>query len=166
MAPPIRPPAEPGAAPMDSSLRLVIVLMFVNLGLSVAVTVLILIFHTSLLNYELAHSNLPPDMDPHQLAVVRQSLSSAMWARLAGVVVVSALYVWRAYSLRRGSRRAYLRLIWICVVGLLGVVYLIAAAQYPVWMRVEQVLQGLVLIAMLTAVTRRDVRDRFAKQHM
>jgi hypothetical protein len=148
---------------MDNPLRLVIVLMFVNLGLSIVATALILIFHTSLLNYELAHAHLPPNATPEQISVLRTSLSSAMWGRVAGIVVVSALYVWRAYSLRRGSRRAYLRLIWICVVGLLGIIYLILGGQYPVWLRVEQVVQGLVLIAMLLAVTRKEVRDRYAK---
>jgi hypothetical protein len=95
--------------------------------------------------------------------VLRTSLAGAMWGRVAGIVVVSVLYVWRSFALRRGSRGAYRRLILICVVGLAGIVFLIASAQYPVWMRVEQVLQGIVLLALLFAVTRRPVRDRYAK---
>ncbi len=146
---------------MDSALRLVITLMFVNLGLSVVLTILLLIFRNSLLDYQMAHTNIPPGANP---AAIRQALQGALWGRLAGVLLVSALYVWRAFALRKGKRGAYLRLIWICVVGLAGIVYLIAAAQYPVWMRVEQVLQGLVLVALLIAVTRKPVRDRFAKQ--
>jgi hypothetical protein len=149
---------------MDSALRLVIALMFVNLGLSVVLTVLMLVFNRSLVDYELAHAHLPPNASPATVAAVRNALQSATWGRLAGVLVVSALYIWRAFALRRGKRRAYLRLIWICVAGLAGIVYLIAAGQYPVWMRVEQVLQGVVLIALLFAVTRKPVRDRFAKQ--
>ena len=42
--------------------------------------------------------------------------------------------------------------------------YLLAGAKYPDWMRVEQVLQGIVLISLLIAITRKPVRDRFAKQ--
>lgn len=158
-APPVTMPETP-RLPMDGPLRLVIILMFANVGLSVILTVLMLIFHTSLVNFEFAHTRVPANVDP---AVVRQGLESALWGRLVGVVLVSGLYVWRAAALRRGRRRAYLRLIWICVVGLLGIVYLVVAAQYPVWMRVEQVVQGCVLIALLIAVTRRPVRDRFAK---
>ena len=146
---------------MDNPLRLVITLMFVNLGLSVVLTVLLLIFHTSIVNYEFARTHVPPGTDP---ATVRHTLQAALWGRLAGVVIVSALYVWRSFSLRAGKRRAYIRLIWICVAGLAGIIYLIAGAQYPAWMRVEQVLQGIVLIALLIAVTRKPVRDRFAKQ--
>jgi uncharacterized membrane protein len=146
---------------MDNPLRLVITLMFVNLGLSVVLTLLLLIFHTSIVNYEFAHTHVAAGSDP---ATVRHALQAALWGRLAGVVIVSVLYVWRSFSLRAGKRRAYIRLIWICAVGLAGIVYLIAAAQYPAWMRVEQVLQGIVLIALLIAVTRKPVRDRFAKE--
>jgi hypothetical protein len=156
-------PPDPGAVPVDSALRLVIVLMFVNLGLSVVLTVLTLLLHKSVVDFQLAHANLPPDADPATVNAVRTSLNAAVWGRVVAVLVVSGLYIWRAFSLRRGSRRAYLRLIWICVAGIVGIVYLIAIAQYPVWMRVEQVLQGLVLIALLIAVTRKEVRYRFAK---
>lgn len=160
-APPVVLPPDPAQQPMDSALRLVITLMFVNLGLSVVLTILLLIFHNSIVDYELARTTIPPGVDT---ATIRTSLQGALWGRLAGVVLVSALYIWRSFALRRGRRRAYLRLIWICVIGLLGIIYLIVAAQYPVWMRVEQVLQGVVLIALLIAVTRKPVRDRFAKQ--
>jgi uncharacterized membrane protein len=156
-------PAGPAKQPMDSALRLVITLMFVNLGLSVLLTLLLLVFHTSIIDYEVAHTHVPAGTDP---AAYRNSLQAALWGRLAGVVIVSALYVWRSFSLRAGKRRAYIRLIWICAVGLAGIVYLIAAAHYPAWMRVEQVLQGIVLIALLFAVTRKPVRDRFAKQQL
>lgn len=148
---------------MDGPLRLVIVLMFVNVGLSLVLTVIMLILHTSLVDFELAHSHLPANASPAQVAAVRQALEAATWARLVGVVAVSGLYVWRAAALRRGSRGAYRRLIVICVVGVLGIVYLIAGGRYPVWMRVEQVIQGLVLLAMLAAVLRPQVRERYAK---
>jgi hypothetical protein len=159
----LQPDTQPDRRPMDGPLRLVIVLMFVNLGLSVVLTLLMLILHGSLLDYELAHARLPPDATAAQLAATRTALQSAMWTRVGGIVVVSALYVWRAYALRRGSRGAYLRLILICVAGLVGIVVLILSAQYPVWMRVEQVLQGIVLIALLVAVTRTPVRERYAR---
>jgi hypothetical protein len=156
-------PPDGSTIPMDGPLRLVIVLMFVNLGLSVVLTVLTLLLHNSVVDFQLAHANLPPDADPATVDAVRKTLQAAVWSRVVAVLVVSGFYIWRAFALRRGSRRAYLRLIWICVIGLLGIVYLIAAAQYPVWMRVEQVLQGLVLIALLVAVTRKEVRYRFVK---
>jgi hypothetical protein len=146
--------------PMDRHLRLVIVLMFANVGLSVVLTLLMLIFNKSLVDYELAHMHLPAGTDT---TLIRQGLQNSLWGRLAGVVIVAVFYVWRAAALRRGSRRAYLRMLWICVIGLAGIVYLIAAANYPWWMRVEQVVQGLVLISLLIAITRPQVRGRYAK---
>ena len=147
---------------MDSALRLVIILMFVNLGLSLVTTILVLIMHNSVIDYQIAHANLPPGANVDML---RTALQNALWTRLVTSVLVSALYIWRAFALRRGSRGAYIRLYYIGIIGIAGIAYLIfASTQYPVWMRVEQVLQALVLIALLIAVSRPAVRDRFAKQ--
>lgn len=154
-------PPGPRRQPMDNALRLVITLMFVNLGLSLVLTLLLLIFHNSIVDYEFARTHVAAGSNP---AIVRSALQHALWGRLVGVVIVSALYVWRAFLLRAGKRGAYLRLFGICVIGLVGIVFLIVGAKYPVWMRVEQVLQGIVLISLLIALTRKPVRDRFAKQ--
>ncbi|HWE92178.1 MAG TPA: hypothetical protein VG317_22125 [Pseudonocardiaceae bacterium] len=163
-APPVQLPPEPARQPVDSALRLVIMLMFVNLGLSVLTTIITLILHNSVLDYELAHTHLPANATPEQLAAIRTALQTSLWAKLATTVLVSGLYIWRAYSLRRGLRRAYLRLYYLCIIGLIGIGYLILGNQYPVWMRVEQGLQAAVLVALLIAVRRPQVRDRFAKQ--
>lgn len=161
-APPVQLPPDPGAQPVDSALRLVIVLMFANLGLSVITTIITLILRNSVLSYELAHT-ITPDMDPQTVDAIRSTLQSSLWIKLGSTVLLAALYVWRAYSLRRGNRRAYIRLYWIGGAGLIAVLSLLLNGQYPVWMRVEQVLQGLVLISLLFAVSRKPVRDRFAK---
>lgn len=154
-APPTRPP-------MDSALRLVIILMFVNLGLSLLTTIVVLILHNSVIDYQIAHTHIPPGTDVEQL---RKILQSSLWGRIAGNVIVSVLYVWRSFALRRGSRYAYLRTYWIAIIGMLGIVYLVVVStQYPVWMRIEQVLQGVVLLALLIAVSRPAVRARYAKQ--
>ena len=162
MAPMPGGPAPHRHLPVDSALRLVLILMFVNLGLSVLTTALVLIFHTSVIDYQIAHTNVGPGVDVDML---RKTLQAALWGRLVGSVLVSAVYIWRAFALRRGSRNAYLRLYYIAIIGLVGIAYLIfVSTQYPVWMRVEQVLQALVLISLLIAVSRPAVRDRFAKQ--
>ncbi|HEX3780972.1 MAG TPA: hypothetical protein VHX38_15015 [Pseudonocardiaceae bacterium] len=146
--------------PVDSALRLVIILMFVNLALSLITTVITLFLHNSVIDYQLAHTHIPPG----ETDLIRQTLQTALWTKLASSVLVSGLYIWRAFALRRGSRGAYLRLFYIAIIGILGIAYLIFSGQYPVWMRVEQVLQALVLVALLVAVSRPQVRNRFAKQ--
>lgn len=149
---------------MDAALRRVIILMFVNLGLSVVTTIITLILKNSVLDYQIAHTPVAADMTSAQLAVLRQALSAALWSKVVTTVLVAALYIWRAFALRRGSRGAYRRLYWICIVGIIGIGYLIVTGvQYPIWMRVEQGLQALVLVGLLIAVSRREVRDRFAK---
>ena len=155
-------PAPRQHVPMDSALRLVIILMFINLGLSVLTSILVLIMHNSVIDYQLAHTSLPPGAD---VDLLRNTLQSTLWVRHVTSVLVSALYIWRAFALRRGSRGAYLRLYYIAIVGILGIAYLIfVSTQYPVWMRVEQVLQAIVLVGLLVAVSRPAVRNRFAKQ--
>lgn len=163
-APPVTLPPDPAAIPVDTALRRVIILMFVNLGLSVVTTVITLFMKDSVLSYQLAHTHLPTGATPAEVATIHQALQTALWTKLGASILVAGLYIWRAYALRRGSRGAYLRLYYICVIGILGIVYLIASGQYPVWMRVEQVLQALVLVALLIAVSRKEVRYRFAKQ--
>jgi hypothetical protein len=162
MAPMPGGPAPHRHLPVDSALRLVLILMFVNLGLSLLTTILVLIFHNSVIDYQLAHLQLNGNIS---IAQERQILMTSLWSRLAGSVIVSAVYVWRAFSLRRGSRGAYLRLYYIAIVGLIGIAYLIfVSTQYPVWMRIEQILQAVVLIGLLIAVSRPAVRNRYAKQ--
>ncbi|HEX4721445.1 MAG TPA: hypothetical protein VH333_02945 [Pseudonocardiaceae bacterium] len=163
-APPVQLPPDPGALPVDTALRRVIVIMFVNLGLSVVTTIVTLLLKSSVLDYQMAHAHFPPDATPAQIEVVRQALQTALWSKLVATVLVAGLYIWRAYALRRGSRRAYLRLYYLCILGIVGIAYLILAGQYPVWMRIEQGLQAVVLVGLLLAVSRKEVRYRFAKQ--
>lgn len=148
--------------PVDPALRLVIILMFVNLALSLITTAITLFLHNSVIDYQIAHTHLPAGSTV-DLDLLRRTLQTALWTRLASSVLVSGLYIWRAFALRRGSRGAYLRLYYIAIIGILGIAYLIFSGQYPIWMRVEQILQALVLVTLLVAVSRKPVRDRFAK---
>jgi hypothetical protein len=149
---------EPG--PGQSGLRRVIVLLLVNLGFSLVLTVLMFVFRNELVDYQLSHLRPPPGTD---LAAMRIQLRSQVWSRSIGVLVVSMVYALLIRRLLAGKRRAYLRVIWISVAGLLGIVFLIVAGQYPVWMRIEQVAQAVVLASLLWAVTRPAVRARFRK---
>jgi hypothetical protein len=151
------------ARPAEAALRLVIGLMFVNLGLSVLTTIVTVLLRTSVVDYQVAHTRLGAD-SPMSSDALRQTLQSSLWLKLGGSVVVSAFYIWRAYALQRGSRGAYLRLYYICIAGIVGIAYLVFSGQYPAWMRVEQGVQAVVLVALLIAVSRAPVRHRFAKR--
>jgi hypothetical protein len=146
------------AAP--SELRRVITLLLVNLGLSALLALLFALFHNSLLDYQMSRLGLPPTAD---VAAVRAGLSAGLWSRAVVVIIVGVVYVFLVRQLRDGRRRAFVRVLLISVFSLIGIGYLAASGQYPGWVVTEQVVQALVLLALLWAVTRPAVRQHFAK---
>jgi hypothetical protein len=120
--------------------------------------VLFAAFHDTLLDYQVAHLALPASADG---AAVRASLSAGLWSRAFAVIIVGVVYVFLIRRLRRGVRRAYFRV--LVLVSLAGIVYLATSGQYPSWVIVEQVVQALVLLALLWAVTRPAVRSHFSR---
>lgn len=144
-------------------LRPVFYLLFANLGMSVVLTVLVFVFRDSLVDYQLAHAELPPGTN---VEAFRSALHQQVWLRVAGVVLVSAMYLRIGYRLRQGHRAAYRRVLLVSIAGLLGLVSLLLSPGYPLWMHVEQVVQGAVLAALLWFVTRPALRARFAKKQL
>jgi hypothetical protein len=162
--------SDVGATDIGSALRLVINLMLANLGLSVLTALLALFLQKGVLDYEVAHS-LAPGSSASQIAGARTGFGIALWVKLGSTVLISAVFVLRAYGLRRraanpatATRGAYLRLYVLCVISVVGIAYLILSGQYPVWMRVEQFVQALLLVCTLVVVSRKEVRGRFPKR--
>lgn len=92
--------------------------------------------------------------------VAPSAVNPVVWIRAAGVLVLSLLCVRWAARLRDGSRSAYRRLLWVSVAGSLGIaaLALLPGTPYPVWVRVEQAVQGVVLLALAWTLTRPAVR--------
>jgi glucan phosphoethanolaminetransferase (alkaline phosphatase superfamily) len=145
---------------VSPGLQRVIRLIFLNLGLTAALTVLVLVFNDSLIGYQVAHTALPPNTTE---ASLRMSLRAASWSRLLSVGIISIVYVLLTKRLRQGRRRAYLRTIAIGVLGLAGLGIVATTTPYPWWVHVEQVMQAMVLAALLWSVTRPEVRAIYAK---
>lgn len=114
-----------------------------------------------LIDYQLAHLTIPPTTNP---TVVRELLEKAEWVRVGVTLFAGLIYVWLIRRLRQGRRMAYLRVLWISIVGLAALGYLAVEGQFPVWMRMEQVVQALVLAALLYAITRPQVRIQFIRR--
>jgi hypothetical protein len=148
------------AEPISPALRRVLAVLCANLGLSVVLTCLMFFFRDSVIDYQLAHLSMPPGAD---LDVTRSVLRQQVWGRVAGVVVASVMYLRIGYRLRRGHRGAYRRILWISCAGLAALGWLFATGEYPVWVRIEQALQGVVLATLLWSVTRPELRAKFAK---
>jgi hypothetical protein len=160
--PPAPPPpesVETQGPPPPQALRPVVVLLLVNLGLSILLTIAVLIARDSVINFQLAHRHIA---DPAVRETVRKSLVGGLWGRVAGNVIVSVIYVYLVRALFRGRRWAYRRVLLLSALGIVSLI-LIQLSPYPTWMRVEQLTQAAVLAALLYFTTRPEVRSHFAK---
>jgi hypothetical protein len=131
------------------ALRLVVVLLFSSVGVSLVFAALTLLFRHSVLAYQLAHHS---GADPG-------ALERTLWTRPIPTVVVAILYIGVARRLRAGGRRAYRRVRIVSVIGILAVTWLLVSGEYPGWLRVVQGVQLATLAALAVAVNRRAVRD-------
>ncbi len=141
----------------DDLLRPVIRLLYLNLAISVVFAVLTFVFQHNVLDYQVAR--LAGGNEAR-----RSALAGALWIRPASVLLIGLIYLRLAGRLRLGRRRTYLRVLLIGVLGCAGAIYLVISAQFPVWLRIGQILQAVVLLGLLFAVTRRDVRAHFSPQ--
>ncbi|WP_158880753.1 hypothetical protein [Amycolatopsis anabasis] len=137
----------------ETALRPVIRLLYLNLAISVVFAALTFLFEDSILDYQVAT----------QPGATRQALADVLWIRPVSVLVVGILYFGIAKRLHLGRRRTYARVLIIAILGFAGLVFLVVSAQFPLWMRIGQVAQAAVLLALLFFVTRPQVRALFAK---
>jgi len=151
--PPEPPPWEAPLPPRPAALRPVIVLLLINLGLSIGLTVAVLAFRHSVIEYQLDHRNIPADVRND----LRHVYEKTIWSRVLGNLIASIVYTFLVRALLHGRRWAYRRVIWLSGAGIVGL-GLLFLTPYPAWVRVEQVLQMAVLAALLYFVTRPDVR--------
>lgn len=142
----------------EPALKRVVTLLYVNLAISLVLAALTFLFKHNIIDYQLATM---PSAD--QTAKTRQTLDNLLWIRPVSVLVVSIIYVRIASRLHLGKRSTYIRVLFIAIAGFLGLAYLVATAQFPIWMRACQVVQALVLLGLLFGITRPAVREHFRK---
>ena len=115
--------ARDPARPADPALRLAIILVFANLGLSLLNLGLVAIFHTG------------------------------AWGEAISSVLVAGLSVRPVLALRDGSRDTYRFLYILVTLGVAAIAYAaLLTGPYPAWARAEQVAVALVRIGLLVAV--------------
>jgi hypothetical protein len=154
-SPPAPPSVEQPLPP--AALRPVVVLLLTNLGLSILLTILVFIFKDSIVTFQLDHRHIT---DPHTRDQLRTIYANSIWGRVAGNVVASIVYAFLVRALLRGRRWAYRRVLLLSTIGVVAL-NLLWLTPYPAWVRVEQVVQSLVLLGMLYFVTRPEVREHF-----
>ncbi len=141
-------------------LRPVVALLLINLALSLILTVVTIIARHSIVDYQLDHRNVT---DPQQRELLRHSYTYGIVGRVVGNIVVSVVYVFLVRALLRGRRWAYRRVILLGAIGIIGLL-LLQTTPYPAWMRVEQLLQAVVLAGLLYFVLRPEVKAHFDPQ--
>jgi hypothetical protein len=90
-------------------------------------------------------------------------VTSAVWVRTSIVVASSLLMAVFAARAARGSRRAFLRLRLVSAIMVVAIVVIIAIpGSFPVWLKVEQGVCGLVLLGVVAVVNGKHLRSAFA----
>lgn len=148
-----------GSTDAPRALKPVVALLATNLALSIALTIATLLLRHSIVNYQLDHRHIT---DPTQRQLLRTSYDYGIVSRAVINVAVSVVYVFLVRALLRGRRWAHRRVILISAAGIVGL-GILQLTPYPTWMRVEQVLQAIVLATLLWLVLRPGVRSHFAK---
>jgi hypothetical protein len=92
-------------------------------------------------------------------------VTGAVWTR--GIIVTAdglLMLACAAYA-ARGSRRSYLRLRLLSAVTIVAIVVIDALpGTFPVWMKIEQAVCGIVMIGVVLTVNARGVRSAFARR--
>ena len=92
-------------------------------------------------------------------------VTSAVWIRGSIVAASALLTVAFAARMARGSRGAYLRLRIVSAVMLVAIVTIIALpGVFPLWMKLEQGVCGLLLLGVIVIVNSRRLRSAFASK--
>jgi hypothetical protein len=88
----------------------------------------------------------------------------AVWIRTVIVTATAALMAAFATGTARGSRRAYLRLRLASAIMVIAIAAIVALPDgFPLWMKVEQNVCGLLLIGVTVLVNGRHMRTLFSQ---
>jgi hypothetical protein len=89
--------------------------------------------------------------------------ATGVWIR-CGVVTLLAIGMYVLVSLAaRGHRWAYGRLRMLSIAALIGFIIIIVSPDYPLWLRIEQIIGGLIVIGVAITVNSSRLRKVFAK---
>jgi hypothetical protein len=92
------------------------------------------------------------------------AVNSAVWTH--GIIVTASAFLTLVFVIRaaRGSRRAYLRLRIVSIVMPLAILGIIALpGTFPLWMKIEQAVCGVMLVAIAVLANNPRLRSAFRK---
>ncbi|GHO78355.1 hypothetical protein KSD_61260 [Ktedonobacter sp. SOSP1-85] len=89
-------------------------------------------------------------------------VTPAVWVRGTIVVASALLTTFFAAQMARGSRGGYLRLRLVSAIMLVAIVVIIALpGTFPLWMKIEQGVCGLLLLGVVGVVNSKHLRSTF-----
>jgi hypothetical protein len=90
-------------------------------------------------------------------------VTDAVWVRATIVVLSSLLTLLFTRQAANGSRRGYLRLRLVSAIMLVAIAVIVALpGAFPVWLRLEQAVCGLLLLGVVIDINSSGVRAAFA----
>jgi hypothetical protein len=93
------------------------------------------------------------------------AVNSAVWIR--GTIVVASALLMTSFVAKaaRGSSRAYLRLRLVSAIMVVAIVVIVALpGTFPMWMKIEQSVCGVLLLSVVFVVNGKHLRSLFAGQ--
>lgn len=141
----------------EPQLRRLITAMLVNLGAGLVVAAAIFLAHDQIVAAQLAEAHPAPDA----LASTRDSLSVTLWTRPSPAIAVALLYPLFIRRLRQHQRRGYRRVLIVGVLQLAALAWYTTGADYPLWLRLLQGAQAVIVLGVLWTATRPDLRALF-----
>lgn len=93
------------------------------------------------------------------------AVNTAVWTRGTIVAITASLLLAFTVRAERGSHRAYLRLRLTSAIMLVAIVVIVALpGPFPLWMKIEQSLCGLILVGVVTLANSQQLRSLFARK--
>ncbi|WP_405163311.1 hypothetical protein OG203_44835 [Nocardia sp. NBC_01499] len=90
-------------------------------------------------------------------------VNDAVWVRVTIVAVTAILMLLFASRAAGGAARAYLRLRIVSAIMVVAIAVIIALpGPFPVWLKIQQGMCGIVLLAVVVVVNGKHVRAAFA----
>jgi len=94
-------------------------------------------------------------------------VNANVWGRCVSVVLSSAVLYVFAVLASRGVRWAYRRLRVVSIFVPIAIVYIIVApGLYPLWMKLEQGVCGIIVIALALVINGRHLRSLFSRDSL
>jgi len=98
--------------------------------------------------------------------IAPRTVNQTVWGRAIAEMIIASVFFLYAHLWRQGKFWGYWKLLTTSGWGALVVISVIVLpGKYPVWVRFEQIAQGVLLIALVWTLAQPDIRKNFTKKN-